>query len=405
MHPLLLYEIRWEAKPLAVAEPVHQDQDEIWLIFADRNGVGFELVQNLCRCGETCITIFQGECSETIENDEFYINPMLPEDFLKLLSCVRTLPGRLRGVVHLWGLEMSATEDARVNSCMDAPILDCASGLHLIQALVKEEDLGLPSLWFVTRGAQALLDEDPPLAVEHSALWGLGKVAGREYPKLRCGLIDLDPGRQGDEDAMLFKELWSPDIEDQIGFRKQVRYVSRLVRVTGTADTETILEVPDTPYFRLETSPSCLLNNLSLRAVEHREPGPGEIEICVRATGLNFRDVLGALGRYPGDPGPLGRECSGTIAAVGDGVGGLRIGDDVLAVAAGSFGSYVIASANFVVLKPDFLTFEDAASIPITFLTAYYGLYHLSKISAGEKVLIHAASGGGVGVDSLLRNW
>ncbi len=400
-----LYEVRWKAIPLAVTEAVDQDQDGIWLIFADRNSVGSELVRTLCTYGESCITIFPGECSETIENDEFYLNPMLPEDFRKLLSCVRTLPGTLQGVVHLWGLEMSATEDGRGNSCMDAPILDCASGLHLIQALVKEKDLGLPSLWFVTRGAQALLHEDPPLAVEHSALWGLGRVAGREYPKLRCGLIDLDPGRQGDEDAMLFKELWSPDIEDQIGFRKQVRYVSRLVRVTGAAYTEAKLEIPDTPYFRLETSPSCILNNLSLRAMERREPGPGEIEICVRATGLNFRDVLSALGRYPGDPGPLGRECSGTIVAVGDGVEGLRIGDDVLAVAAGSFSSYVIANAHRVMLKPDFLSFEDASSIPITFLTAYYGLYHLSKISAGEKVLIHAASGGVGLAATQLVNW
>ena len=68
-----LYEVRWEAMPLAVTEAVHHDEDGIWLIFADRNSVGSELVRNLCNYGEICITIFEGECSETIENDEFYL--------------------------------------------------------------------------------------------------------------------------------------------------------------------------------------------------------------------------------------------------------------------------------------------------------------------------------------------
>ena len=68
------------------------------------------------------------------------------------------------------------------------------------------------------------------------------------------------------------------------------------------------------------------LDGLELRAIERRPPGPGEVEIEVRAVGLNFKDVLNALGLYPGDPGPLGSECAGVVTAVGPGVQGLAPG-------------------------------------------------------------------------------
>ncbi len=401
----LLYEARWQTKPLEVTEPVQQDQHGIWLIFADRKGVSSELVRNLHEYGETCIMVLPGEFSNNIEKDICYVNPALPEEFQKLLTYVLTQPGKLRGVVHLWGLEKSSSEDAKGNPLMDTQILDCAGGLHLIQALAGEADLELPVLWFISRGAQPLRSDDPSLAVEHSPLWGLGRVAAREHPKLRCVMVDLDPTNREDEDSMLFKELWSDDNENQVGFRQRERYVSRLVRVTGTSNNETRLEVPDSPCFRLEPSTSCILNKISLQAIERRVPGPGEVEICVQATGLNFRDVLTVLGKYPGDPGPLGREYSGTISAVGESVENLCVGDEVLAIGPGGFSNYAITDAYFVAQKPDILSFEDAASIPITFLTAYHGLYNLCKLSAGEKVLIHAASGG-VGLAAVqLANW
>ena len=112
------------------------------------------------------------------------------------------------------------------------------------------------------------------------------------------------------------------------------------------------------------------------------------------ATGINFRDVLNALGMYPGDPGPLGGECAGIISAVGADVSGLQIGDAVLGIATDSFSTYVNADARLLVHKPANLTFAQAASIPSVFLTAYYGLHHLAHIKAGDRILIHAAAGG-----------
>src|SRR5208337_4449794 len=123
-------------------------------------------------------------------------------------------------------------------------------------------------------------------------------------------------------------------------------------------------------------------------------PGPGQVEIKVRATGLNFRDVLNVLNLYPGDPGALGGECAGEIVAVGPGVEHFRPGDAVVGLAPASFASYVTTLAEFVAPKPQHLSFEEAATIPICFLTVEHALRRLGRMQPGERVLIHAASGG-----------
>ena len=125
-----------------------------------------------------------------------------------------------------------------------------------------------------------------------------------------------------------------------------------------------------------------------------RRRGPGEVLIDVAATGLNFRDVLNALNRYPGDASSLGSECAGTVAAVGEGVTRVAVGDRVLAMAEGSFASFATAPQAMVARLPEHLSYGAAATIPITFLTAAWSLQEVGGLRAGETVLIHAGAGG-----------
>jgi NADPH:quinone reductase-like Zn-dependent oxidoreductase len=143
-----------------------------------------------------------------------------------------------------------------------------------------------------------------------------------------------------------------------------------------------------------------MLGDLKLCASERRFPGPGEIEIEVCALGLNLREVLKALGLY-GDVQDVerssitfGGDCAGRVLSVGPGVERFRPGDEVLAFGSDVFGSFVTLPAACAARKPRHLGFEDAATIPIAFLTAYYSLYTLARLRKGESVLIHAASGG-----------
>ena len=128
------------------------------------------------------------------------------------------------------------------------------------------------------------------------------------------------------------------------------------------------------------------------------KPKPGEVEIRVAANGLNFKEVLYALGMLQAAPAfdsfGFGLECTGTVARVGEGVTTLKIGDRVMSIASSSFGKYVCIKENSVMRIPSNLSFVEAATIPIAFMTAYYSLVIRGQLIAGERVLIHSATGG-----------
>ena len=370
-----LYEVRWTPQE-APAAPATADPSQ-WLILADRGGAGAALAARLRAVGDTCALVFPGD-GFAQGADGYTASPHRSADLEQVIEAVRasgTLP--LRGVVHLWSLDAEAFE-ARQN--------ECGSALHLAQALLAETWPAMPRLWFVTRGSATV--QDDLQAVGPAALWGLRRSLDREHPGLLAACIDLDPhGALGDNDALLH-ELQAPaDGEREVAFRAHTRFVPRLARHEPVAHAEP-------PPVRLEIARRGVLDNLAYRPTERRSPGPGEVEIRVHATGLNFRDVLNALGTYPGDAGALGSECAGVVTAVGGGVDAFEVGDPVFGMVQDSFRTYAIGEADLLTRKPTALSFAEVATIPITFLTSYYALHHLGGMRAGDRVLIHAAAGG-----------
>ena len=117
-----------------------------------------------------------------------------------------------------------------------------------------------------------------------------------------------------------------------------------------------------------------------------------EIEIEVKASGLNFKDIILALGQLPGHY--LGQECSGVVTKAGFGVTKLEVGDRVCAIAAGSIANLARCKADCAVKLPNSISFLDGASIPLIYCTAHYCLAHVARLKAGETILIHAAAGG-----------
>ncbi|KAF5857085.1 hypothetical protein ETB97_006264 [Aspergillus alliaceus] len=118
----------------------------------------------------------------------------------------------------------------------------------------------------------------------------------------------------------------------------------------------------------------------------------GHVEIQVEYVGLNFKDVMTAMGQMSKDT--LGNECSGIVTKVGSDVEGLAKGDRVCAVCEGAFATYVSCPATSVWRIPDDMELKMAATIPLIFCTAYYSLFDLGRLVQGEKILIHAAAGG-----------
>ncbi len=406
-----LYKLEWRPRTSTQAEHdlvrLQPDYPGSWLIFTDRSGVGQAVAERLSAAGETCFMVSPGESFKAIR-DHFWINPSNPTDLQQLLKDTLSssnLP--CRGVLHLWSLEASrSTRETTAASLDAAQELGSRNVLLLVQALHDKSRsyTGLqepPRLWLVTRGAQAVGAE--PVSVAQAPLWGLGRVIALEHPEFQCVRIDLDPGCEMAEVPFIFQELWSRDGEDQIAFRRTVRYVPRLVRIDGPSLDTTVaksgqndskLSIPTTSSFSLGIARPGQLDMLRLQPATRIEPGPGQVEIEVYAAGLNYRDVLNAMGVYPGDPIPLGAECAGRIARIGKDVEGFQIGDEVIAIAPASFSRFSTTSAPLVVPKPGHLSYEEAATIPVTFLTAHYALNHLARMRKGERVLIHAAAGG-----------
>lgn len=133
-------------------------------------------------------------------------------------------------------------------------------------------------------------------------------------------------------------------------------------------------------------------------------PGPGEVRVRVKAAGINFADILARQGLYPDAPklpAVVGYEVAGVVDAVGDVADQNLIGKAVLAMTRfGGYSDVVIVPASQIFEKPESLSFEEAAAIPVNYLTAYALLVVMGSLHAGEAVLIHNA-GGGVGLAAL----
>ena len=134
------------------------------------------------------------------------------------------------------------------------------------------------------------------------------------------------------------------------------------------------------------------------------ELAAGQVRVAVAAVGVNFRDVLVALGMYPGG-GELGVEGAGVIVEVGPGVSGVAVGDVVMGLL-GVVGSEAVVDARLVTAVPAGWSLVAAAGVPVVFLTAMYGLSVLAGVRAGQRVLVHAATGGvGMAAVQLARHW
>ena len=384
-----LYEIVWQKQALDTIERAHDDADGSWLVLADQGGMGQKLARKLEQAGNRCILAYAG--SGASDDGAWHLDPSSPGDFQTFLNDAFTEESPpLKGIVHLWSLDASDSDELTNETLTQAQTMVCGSVLHLVQATTDHGQS--PRLWLVTRNAISTGSMSACLAVSQAPLWGLGKVIAMEHPELRCAQIDLDPstGTIANVDALL-EEFRVDGREDQIAWRDNDRYVARLMP-HGSGAKQDVLEVPEGPY-QMEIAQRGAMDNLALTHTARRSLQVGEVEIRVRAAGLNFRDVLNVLGMYPGNP-PLGGECAGEIVAIGEGVEGVLIGDAVIAAVPGCFSRYAVVDANEIIPKPAQLTFEEAATIPVVFITAWYALRELGNVALGQRVLIHAASGG-----------
>ncbi|MDI5965471.1 SDR family NAD(P)-dependent oxidoreductase, partial [Streptomyces sp. SL54] len=247
----------------------------------------------------------------------------------------------------------------------------------------------------VSRGAVVVGDGGVVADVAAAGVWGLVRSAQSEHPD-RLVLLDVDTE---EPDAELLSGVVALG-EPQVAVRGGVVWVPRLARVSSLP----VVSVPAEGVWRLEPSERGVLEEVSAVVRPVEELAAGEVRVEVRAAGLNFRDVLLGLGTYP-EPGLMGSEGAGVVLEVGAGVTDLVVGDRVFGLFAGGFGPVAVTDARLLARMPAGWSFVDAASVPMVFMTAFYGLFDLGGLGSGESVLVHAAAGG-VGMAAVqLARW
>lgn len=367
-----ILEVQWRLEPRAIPNgSVSRD----WLVVEGHSGLGRALAARLEAAGDR-VTI---------------VGPDVSADSLGERCRAWLAPDDRgpSGVVYLRGVDATLPANSR------GMVATCRPGMEglltIIRALAERSDRRSSRLWVVTAQAQATGAEDLVDGLPQAALWGLARVAALEHPEIRCGRIDIDRAEPSPPSLdALVSEIRAVEADDEVALRGGERFVARLIPVDAAGQS-----IDRAVGAELTIAERGTFERLEWRPASRRAPGRDEIEIEVAASGLNFRDVLNALGAYPGDPGPLGSECAGRVVAVGADVPAFGVGDTVAAVTpGGGFRSFVTVPATLATRVPAALSLEDAAATPIAFLTALYGLERLARIRPGDRVLIHAAAGG-----------
>jgi polyketide synthase 12 len=259
--------------------------------------------------------------------------------------------------------------------------------LAVVQHWLADERLADSRLVLVTHGAVATGVGDGVPGLACAPVWGLVRSAQSEHPG-RFALVDVD----GLDESWAALSTAMAAGEPQLAIRRGDVLVPRLVR---TAGLDGALRAPEgVAGWRLDAGSEGTLEDMSL--VEAPEQvaslAPGEVRVGMRAGGLNFRDVFVALGMFPGETG-MGGEGAGVVLELGSDVEDLDIGDRVMGLFPG-LGPVAVADRRAVVRIPEDWSFAQAAAVPAVFLTAYYGLVELAAVQPGERVLVHAGTGG-----------
>lgn len=373
----------WSESAAPPADETVDTSDESWLILADQDvdPVWSRLLQ---QAGVNCVTAW----------------PETPEELQQLLSEHSTLnvlypwpsiPDSSSGLPHerltqrLWPLNVLAASAAPAG--LETLRITCLTGPT--QQVTQSETIQSP---------------------DAGALQGLLPLVSNEYHSISTYLIDHD--EQTDPESIL-RDVLTKSSETSIAWRDGRRFVKQLQHVSADGQESEELEVVSTKDTNLELciSKPGSLDSLEFVRKERRAPGPGEIEIEVYASSLNFKDLLKVYGQiadnvikdtYFGNS--LGMELSGVVTRVGEGVTEFKAGDDVAGPIRGSFCSYATVPTTYVIHRPGPLTFNQTP-VYIGYLAAFRGLVHCAQLAEGEKILIHNATGG-VGIAALqIARW
>lgn len=314
-----------------------------------------------------------------------------------VLSSDHEEEGALAELPHFPSLETLAATEPPSAVIWPLPLMengDSGSATHCLSTQVVEQLqtwLSQPRwaqtpLIIITRHAE-IIEEPEHAQLAHSAAWGLLHSAQTENPE-RFVLIDTDAPIE--RLGTIIQALEAP--HSQFALRRNTLLTPYIART----DTSALLALPhEQPSWHLDIPASGNLSDIAVEPASEQDQSLGDDDVCiaVRAAGINFHDVIAALGLISAQT-HIGSEAAGVVTAIGASVKGIQVGDRVLALAKKAYAPSIVSPQGNVLPIPPSWTFAQAAGMPIAFLTAYHAFTRMATLKAGDRVLIHAAAGG-----------
>jgi acyl transferase domain-containing protein/NADPH:quinone reductase-like Zn-dependent oxidoreductase/SAM-dependent methyltransferase/acyl carrier protein len=354
--------------------------------------------------GTEPVRVTPGSEFAALPSGGFSLAPESPDQWKRLFTALGDAPPSLE-CVFLSGFDLR--QDPGPDVLDDIQNRRVAGAVALARGWRKAK---VPAgLCLVTGGGLPLPGQPSRPVPSQAALVGLGRVLANEMPGLSPRLVDIHAGPDGElplaaavrEILCPLRDLLAPGQDDkEVALTPSGRFHPRLSPLETAEAAANPSDAAGTAL-TLEMAEQGRLDGAAWRRAAAPAPGPGQVLIENKAAGVNYRDIMFALGRIPeealenGASGPtLGLECAGTVAAVGQGVTGMAPGDAVCCLSGGCYDSHVLADARAVFPMPRGVSPTAAATIPVAHFTAWYALVHLARLAPGERVLIHGAAGG-----------
>ncbi|MDH5604885.1 MAG: methyltransferase, partial [Cyclobacteriaceae bacterium] len=292
-----------------------------WLVFMDEGGVAMQIAQQLTALNKECVFVSSSAkgAGNNGSKDTLYIDSLSQSDMDRVIALMEE-KNKFQGIIFAWGLDAVSNKDLHEESIILEEKKTSVLLMNLMKKLNNTHYDKNPDIWVLFSGAQQVAGKPDSISLGQEGLRGVARVIVNEFPVFNTTLVDFSSEVKGEEIDMLIEEIFSSDKVDELAFRGTRRYVNRLERVS----TENIARrakktVPASGYPYIATiSEYGVLDNVTLRETEKKTPAADEVEVQVKASALNFRDIMIAMGLLSDaavEGGLFGRtfglECSG----------------------------------------------------------------------------------------------
>lgn len=364
-----------------------------WLLLMENDEpIADKLQTYLKKVKRRVVTVVQGDSFEAVNGskDQYSMRVDQKSGIDQLVETVTGENCKIEGVIYAWALSTKEIDQAKISQPF----------IYLLQNVASQKHP--PRVYALTKGIIPIGDFVCPNP-SAGTVWGIAKTYRNEYSMNFCRVIDILPECDGDEDAFeIFHEFWMTELETRIIYRDRARHVARFVHAKIASEELLLPQLCD--RFQLIHPESKQITDLEFGPLAPYQLEDNEVEVHVKASALNFKDVLNVLKPTEEfkDSNAVGFDFAGVVNAVGKNVTLRKVGDAVFGCnfTQGALPSHIKVPEDAVVPVPDDFTFCEAATLPAVFSTAYYCLMTIAKMKKGDTVLLHTASGG-VGLSAI----